>query len=48
MLIGVGPAAIEMGLLPAQDGETRVRIRAVNTGAMVEAIVQTPGGRGDI
>lgn len=38
-------AAIEMGLVPAQDGETRVRIHAVNTGAVVEARVQTPGGR---
>lgn len=45
ILGGVGPAAIEMGLIPAQDGETRVRIRAVNTGAKVEAVVQTPGGR---
>lgn len=45
MLVGVGPAAIEMGLIEAQDPETRVRIRAVNTGALVEAIVQTPGGR---
>lgn len=45
MLVGVGPAAIEMGLVPAKDGETPVRIRAVNTGALVEAVVQTPGGR---
>ena len=45
MLVGVGPAAIEMGLVPAEDGETPVRIRAVNTGALVEAVVQTPGGR---
>lgn len=45
MLVGVGPAAIEMGLVPAKGDVTRVRIHAVNTGAMVEAIVQTPGGR---
>ena len=45
ILVGVGPAAIEMGLVPAQDGETRVRIHAINTGAVVEARVQTPGGR---
>lgn len=44
ILSGVGPAAIEMGLVAAQDGETRVRIRAVNTGAKIEAIVRTPGG----
>lgn len=44
MLAGVGPAAIEMGLVPAQDGETRVKIHAVNTGARIEAVVRTPGG----
>jgi 4-oxalomesaconate tautomerase len=45
ILVGVGPAAIEMGLVKALDGVTPVRIRAVNTGALVEAEVQTPGGR---
>ncbi|MGG5821459.1 4-oxalomesaconate tautomerase [Falsiroseomonas sp. HW251] len=45
MLAGVGPFAIESGLVPAQDGETRVMIRAVNTGALIEAVIQTPGGR---
>jgi 4-oxalomesaconate tautomerase len=45
ILSGIGPAAIEMGMVPAQDGETRVRIIAVNTGARIEAIVQTPGGQ---
>jgi 4-oxalomesaconate tautomerase len=45
MLAGVGPFAIESGLVPAADGETRVLIRAVNTGALIEAVVQTPGGR---
>jgi 2-methylaconitate cis-trans-isomerase PrpF len=44
MLSGVGPFAIENGLVPAEDGETRVLIRAVNTGALIEALVQTPGG----
>lgn len=43
VLSAVGPAAIEMGLIDAQDGETRVRIHAVNTGARVDAVVQTPG-----
>ena len=43
ILSGVGPAAIEMGLIEAQEGETLVNIRAVNTGAKVAAIVQTPG-----
>jgi 4-oxalomesaconate tautomerase len=45
MLVGVGPFAIEAGLVPAQDGETTVRIFNVNTQALVEAIVQTPGGK---
>ncbi len=45
MLAGIGPFAIEEGLVPAEDGETRVLIRAVNTGALIEAVVQTPGGR---
>lgn len=44
ILSGVGPAAIELGLVAAQEGETRVRIRAVNTGGLTEAVVQTPGG----
>ena len=44
ILSGVGPAAIELGIVPARDGETPVKIRAVNTGARVEAVVQTPGG----
>ncbi|MGC1496383.1 MAG: 4-oxalomesaconate tautomerase [Sulfitobacter sp.] len=43
ILSGVGPAAIEMGLIDAKDGETSVNIHAVNTGAKVAAIVQTPG-----
>ena len=44
ILVGVGPAAIEMGLVPAEDPETRVRIRAVNTGARVDALVRTSSG----
>jgi 2-methylaconitate cis-trans-isomerase PrpF len=43
ILTGVGPAAIEMGLVETKDGETEVKIRAVNTGAKVVATVQTPG-----
>jgi 2-methylaconitate cis-trans-isomerase PrpF len=44
MLAGVGPFAIEAGLVRAQDPVTRVRIRNVNTGALIDALVQTPGG----
>ena len=45
MLAGVGPYAIETGMIQAQDGETRVRIHQVNTGGLVEAVVPTPGGK---
>jgi 2-methylaconitate cis-trans-isomerase PrpF len=45
MLTGVGPAAIEMGLVDAQPDTTDVRIRAVNTGARIESVVQTPCGQ---
>ncbi|MFK7755084.1 MAG: 4-oxalomesaconate tautomerase [Sedimentitalea sp.] len=45
ILSGVGPAAIEMGLVAGKIGETTVNIRAVNTNAKVSAIVQTPDGR---
>ena len=44
ILVGVGPAAIEMGLVKPTGEVTSVRIRAVNTGALVEVDVQTPNG----
>ena len=44
MLSGVASAAVEMGLFPASSPQTRIRIHAVNTGARVEALIQTPGG----
>lgn len=44
MLSGVGPFAIEAGLVRAGDPETTVRIYNVNTESVVEAVVQTPGG----
>lgn len=44
ILVGVGPAAVEMGLVEPTGDVTEVRIRAVNTGARVIARVQTPGG----
>src|SRR5690606_12811831 len=43
MLAGVGPFAIETGLAEAQDGETSVRVRMLNTGNLCELLVQTPG-----
>ncbi|MEM9757114.1 MAG: 4-oxalomesaconate tautomerase [Pseudomonadota bacterium] len=45
ILAGVGPFAIERGLVEAKLGETEVRIRNLNTGQSVRAIVQTPQGR---
>lgn len=45
MLAGVGPFAIEAGFVSATDPETRVRIHNVNTGKLIEAIVQTPAGK---
>ncbi len=44
ILAGVGPAALEMGLVAPTGSQTRLRIHAVNTGARVESIVQTPDG----
>ncbi|MFK8050448.1 MAG: 4-oxalomesaconate tautomerase [Halioglobus sp.] len=45
ILAGVGPFAIERGLVAATDDITDVRIQMVNTGARAVARVQTPNGR---
>lgn len=45
ILAGVGPAAIERGLVAARHGTTPVRIHMVNTGEVAVAQVATPGGR---
>ncbi|NMO91725.1 4-oxalomesaconate tautomerase [Actinomycetospora sp. TBRC 11914] len=45
ILAGVGPFAIERGLVPATDAETTVRIRMVNSDSVAVATVPTPGGR---
>jgi 4-oxalomesaconate tautomerase len=44
ILSAVGPAAIEMGLVKPACDETRIRVLSTNTGARIEAVVQTPGG----
>ncbi len=44
ILAGVGPFAIERGLVAAQDGETPMVIHMDNTGQLAEVVVQTPGG----
>ncbi|HEY6495443.1 MAG TPA: 4-oxalomesaconate tautomerase [Trebonia sp.] len=45
ILAGIGPFAVERGLVGAAGDETRVRIRMVNTNGIVTATIQTPGGR---
>ncbi|MGY6704008.1 4-oxalomesaconate tautomerase [Roseinatronobacter sp.] len=45
ILAGVGPAAIERGLVRAQSGETPVRIHMRNTGEVALARVNTPQGQ---
>lgn len=46
VLAGIGPFAVERGLVvAAQDGETSVRIRMVNSGDFASATFPTPGGR---
>jgi len=44
ILAGIGPFAIERGLVPGQDGETMVSIFMVNTGQAAVATIRTPGG----
>ena len=43
ILAGVGPFAIERGLVPAADPQTRVRVRTLNTGTLAELLIRTPG-----
>lgn len=45
ILAGVGPAAIERGLVAAQGEVTPVRIHMLNTAEVAVAQVRTPGGR---
>jgi 4-oxalomesaconate tautomerase len=45
ILAGVGPFAIERGLIEASDPVTRVRVRTLNTGTLAELVVATPGGQ---
>lgn len=45
ILAGVGPAAIERGLVSVAGDVTAVRIHMVNTGEVAVARVSTPGGR---
>jgi 4-oxalomesaconate tautomerase len=45
ILAGVGPFAVERGLVPAGGEETSVRIRMVNSDSVAVATFPTPGGR---
>lgn len=45
ILAGVGPFAIERGLIQAEDGITKVRVRTVNTGTIAELTIETPDGQ---
>ena len=45
ILAGVGPAAIERGLIAPAGETTSVRIHMLNTGEIAVTEVQTPGGR---
>jgi 4-oxalomesaconate tautomerase len=44
ILAGIGPFAIERGLVPATSSVTRVRVRTLNTGTRAELVVETPNG----
>jgi 2-methylaconitate cis-trans-isomerase PrpF len=45
MLAGVGPYAIEAGIVPATQDNTKLRIFNVNTGKVIEATIRTPKGK---
>jgi 4-oxalomesaconate tautomerase len=45
ILAGVGPFAVERGLVPVGSGETSVRIRMVNSDSIAVATFRTPDGR---
>ena len=44
MLAGVGPFAIEQGLVPAGDPSTTLVVRNVNTDTFIDVVCQTPRG----
>ncbi|MFE5410871.1 4-oxalomesaconate tautomerase [Microbacterium sp. NPDC056569] len=47
LLAGIGPFAVERGLVPATGGRTTVRIRLLNTGDTATAVFATADGRPD-
>ena len=44
ILAGIGPFAVERGLVAAQPGQTSIRLRMVNTDSIVTATFPTPDG----
>ena len=44
ILAGVGPYAIESGLIQASNSQTSIRVHMVNSGKLCELVLQTPGG----
>ena len=44
ILAGVGPFAIDHGMVSATDPESKIRVHMTNSGNLCELIVQTPGG----
>ena len=48
LLAGVGPFAVERGLVPADGDRSRVRIRMVNSDSIATATFQHPGRRGPV
>ena len=47
ILAGIGPFAIERGLVTPEDGQTHVHIFMENTGQVAIATIETPGGHND-
>lgn len=45
ILAGIGPFAIERGLIKAESGTTKVKVRTVNTGTIAELTIETPDGQ---
>jgi len=45
ILAGVGPFAVETGLVETSGVETRVHVHMVNSGKICELVVQTPNGQ---
>ena len=45
ILAGVGPFAIEAGLVPADEQTTRLTVHMVNSGILSELVLSSPGGK---